>query len=280
LSSVESLRKGAQFAGVEIKGELRLREQAAGKSQRQVFSNQDGAEVFARDVEARLVYFPLLPGQMRLAWEFVLWKRETPDTYLILVDAERGSLLYRYNMTWHCESEVEAKKAKRAKKAKKDFLDFLPSLPFLLPSHFPSPNAYFQTTLTPHGLVFTKDSPRPDSPHVSDNPLIVDREDVPFRPTPFNGAAIYGANDPHNDWWAGRPMTGLIGNNVDARLDRDNNNQPDQPRLTVADGNFSFPIDFTEPPTSENNQKAAQINLFYWVNRYHDILYAFGFDEA
>src|SRR5262245_28577519 len=41
LSSAESLRKGAQFAGVEIKGELRLRKHATGKSQRQVFSNED-----------------------------------------------------------------------------------------------------------------------------------------------------------------------------------------------------------------------------------------------
>src|SRR5262249_50777702 len=102
LSAVESLRKAAEYADVEIKRSLRLRKQATGNSQRQVFSNEDGGEVFARDVEARLVYFPLSPDQMRLAWEFILWKRETPDTYLILVDAERGSLLYRYNMTWYC----------------------------------------------------------------------------------------------------------------------------------------------------------------------------------
>jgi hypothetical protein len=64
------------------------------------------------------------------------------------------------------------------------------------------------------------------------------------------------------------------------RLDRDANNQADLPRLTVADGNFSFPIDFTQQPTTEDNQKSAQVNLFYWVNRYHDILYAYGFNEA
>ncbi|HKQ77634.1 MAG TPA: M36 family metallopeptidase [Blastocatellia bacterium] len=279
-SSVESLRQGARFAGLEIKGALRLRKQATGMSRRQVFSNEAGADIFARDIEARLVYFPLSPDQLRLAWEFVLWKRETPDTYLILIDAERGSLLYRYNLTWHCGSKGEAKKGELGLKAKTPSLFALsPSSPFLLPPHFPSPKAHFQTAQTPHGLVFTKDNPRPDLPHKSDNPAIVDREDVPFRPSPFNGAVIYGPNDPHNDWWAGRPATGLIGNNVDARLDRDDNNQPDQPRLTVAAGDFSFPIDFTQAPTGENNQKAAQVNLFYWVNRYHDILYAFGFDE-
>src|SRR5262245_9373492 len=280
LSSVESLRKGAQFAGAESKGALRLRKQATGRSQRHVFSNQGGAEAFARDIEARLVYFPISPDRIRLAWEFVLWKRETPDTYLILVDAERGSLLYRYNMTWHCGGGVEAKKGKFWLKAKNDFLPFSPPSPFLPPPQFASLNAHFQTIQTPHGLVFTKDSPRPDLPQTNDNPPIVDREDVTFRPSPFNGVVIFGSNDPHNDWWAGQPATSLIGNNVDARLDRDNNNQPDQPRLTAADSNFSFPIDFTQPPTAEHNQNAAQVNLFYWVNRYHDILYAFGFDET
>ncbi|HKC86985.1 MAG TPA: M36 family metallopeptidase [Blastocatellia bacterium] len=340
LSSFESLRKGAQYAGVEIKGALRLRKQATGANQHQIFRNEDGAEVFARDVEARLVYFPLSPDQMRLAWEFALWRRETPDTYLILVDAERGSLLYRYNMTWRCFDRTIANSVPlvqespnsvpegqrilaggkttgervhsiralegRRTEATSVALSGLDALWSLAPRWFYHPlisaappaqyhlemrtqnhfansintSGFYQTAQTPHGLVFTKDSPRPDLPHTSDNPAIVDREDVPFRPSPFNGAVIFSSTDPHNDWWAGQPATGLISNNVDTRLDRDNNNLPDQPRLTVADGNFSFPIDFTQPPTAENNQKAAQVNLFYWVNRYHDILYAFGFDEA
>ena len=48
----------------------------------------------------------------------------------------------------------------------------------------------------------------------------------------------------------------------------------------AADGNFSFPLDLTMEPTTADNQKAAQVNLFYWINRYHDILYKFGFNEA
>ncbi|MGH9769630.1 MAG: M36 family metallopeptidase, partial [Blastocatellia bacterium] len=279
LSAIESLRRAAEYAGVEIKGSLRLRKQAAGNSHHQFFSNEDGGDVFARDVEARLVYFPLSADQMRLAWEFILWKRETPDTYLILVDAERGSLLYRYNMTWHCFEQR--------------FLDSVPeerTIPNFVPenglgaqNHFAAStnsSSFYQTTQAPHGPIFTKDSPRPDVPHVSDSPAVVDREDVQFRPAPFNGAEIFSSTDPHFDWWAGRPATGLISNNTDTRLDRDNNNQPDLPRLSVADGNFSFPIDFTQPPTAEDNQKAAQVNLFYWANRYHDILYAYGFNEA
>ncbi len=270
LTAADSLRRAAEFAGAGIKGSLRLRSQGMGNSQHQFFSHEGGGDVFSRDVEARLVYFPLSPDQLRLAWEYTLWMKDTPDTYLILVDAERGSLLYRYNTTWHCFP----------------FVPFIPFVPYFSPlanlshSRLSSPNRVYQTTQTPHGLIFTKDSPRPDVPHVSNNPPVVDREDLPFRPATFNGATIFSPNDPHLDWWAGQPAAGLISNNVDAHLDRNNDNQADLPRLTVADGNFSFPVDFTQQPTTENNQKAAQVNLFYWINRYHDILYLFGFNEA
>jgi uncharacterized protein (TIGR03437 family) len=273
LSAIESLRRAAEFAGAEITGSTRRRKQAAGKDEHQVFSNEEGAGVFARDVEARLVYFPLSGDQLRLAWEFILWKRETPDVYLIVVDAERGSLLYRHNLTWYCfedgwgfgEYGTNGITGTNRKLPSVPFIPFVP---------------YSPTAQSPHGLVFTKESPRPNTPRVSAKPPTVNREDLAFRPAPFNGAATFNSGDPHYDWWAGQPATGLAGNNVDAHLDRDNNNQPDQPRLTVADGVFNFPINLAQDPTTDDNQKASQVNMFYWVNRYHDILYSFGFNEA
>jgi uncharacterized protein (TIGR03437 family) len=337
LSSIEALRRAAEYGEVEIKGSLRLRKQAEGNSLSQVFSKDDGGGVFARDVEARLVYFPLSANQMRLAWELILWKQETPDTYLILVDAERGSLLYRYNMTWQCFEAPASNTSDQTRgvsegasphrggnrvqgglraEAKRGASPKLFPAPFsglnifaaITPAWFyrglepgralPFSNAasarlpiVAQTTQTPHGLVFTNDSPRPNVPVVSNNPALVSREDLPFRPAPFNGTVIFGSNDPHFDWWAGQPATGLISNNVDTRLDRDGSpNQPDQPRLAADDGNFSFPIDFTKAPACPSsgtceqaiidNQKAAQVNLFYWANRYHDIMYAYGFTEG
>src|SRR5262245_7466264 len=118
---------------------------------------------------------------------------------------------------------------------------------------------YDENLLKPHGQVFSKDSPRPDSPHVNNNPPVVDREDVPFHPEMFNGSVIFPVNDLHYDWWAGQPGSSLISNNTDAHLDRDSMpNMPDLPRLMAADGNFTFPLDLTMEPTIEDNQKAAQ----------------------
>jgi len=237
LQADEAVRLAAQEADADLPGPLSLRKEPEGAEARQQFDRDAG---FARDVEARLVYFPLSSTQVRLAWEFTLWMRETPDAYLVMIDAERGSLLYRFNLT-----------------------------------------SYDENPLKPHGLVFTKDSPRPDLPHLIGSPPVVAQEDVPFRASPFNGKTIFEASDKHYDWWAAATADGLISNNTDAHLDRDSSpNQPDLPRLVAADGNFSFQVDLTQQPTVEVNQKASQVNLFYWVNRFHDILYAHGFTEA
>jgi uncharacterized protein (TIGR03437 family) len=237
IPAVEALRKAAEQSGAELKEQPRLILSPGGAEARQEFA---GGQSFERDVKARLVYFPLAPGQVRLAWEFVIWMRETPDVYLILIDAEQNTMLFRQNLT-----------------------------------------SYEENPLRPHGLVYTEDSPRPDLPHTSDSPPTIERQDVPFNATSFNGAAIFQPSDLHYDWWAGIPANGLISNNADVRLDRDSTpNQPDLPRLEAPDGNFSFSVDLAMEPTAATNPQAAQVNLFYWINRYHDILYSFGFNEA
>ncbi len=238
MTAAEALRRAAQELEVEVAAQLNLIVPPAGAEARQRFAAAAG---FAREVEARLVYFPLAADQLRLAWEFILWMPETPDVYLTVIDAERGSLLFRYNFT-----------------------------------------CYDENPLRPHGQVFTKDSPRPNLPYTGNaNPAIVQREDLPFRAVPFNGREIFPVADQHYDWWAGTPANSLISNNTSTYLDRDGTpGQPDLPRLSAPDGNFNFPLDFTQAPTTENNQRVAQVNLFYWINRYHDILYSFGFNEA
>ncbi|HZN10562.1 MAG TPA: M36 family metallopeptidase, partial [Blastocatellia bacterium] len=240
LTAEAGLRLAAAAANAEVRGTLAPASPAEGPDERQEFDREGASGAFARRVGARLVYFPLAAGQARLAWQFILWLRETPDVYLILIDAGRGSLLYRYNLTAHQENPLK-----------------------------------------PHGQVFTGESPRPNAPYSGDEaPPLVEREDAPFHATPFNVKSVFPVSDPHFDWWAGAAATVLVGNNADVRLDRDGNNQPDPPRLSAPDGNFSFPLDFALQPTTGSNQRAAQVNLFYWVNRFHDILYDFGFDEA
>ncbi|MFN0122633.1 MAG: M36 family metallopeptidase [Blastocatellia bacterium] len=235
ITAADALRLAAQYAGIDDASSA-TPGGGKGREQAQSFAaNRD----LARESAARLVWFPLAADQLVLAWEFELWPRDTADAYIVLVDAGRGSLLYRHNLT-----------------------------------------AYDENPRRPHGLVFTGDSPRPDAPHSSDNPAITERQDKPFQAESFNGAAIFPVTDPHFDWWAGADASALVSNNVDAHLDRDANNLADLPRLNAANGDYSFPLNLTQDPYTETNQKAAQANLFYWVNRYHDILYLYGFTET
>lgn len=231
LSNLEGLRRAAEFAGVNATiPNINAVPRAESQSAEQAVSFGAVSDV-ATDASARLVYFPLSAQSLRLAWEFTLWMQDSPDVYLIVVDAERGSLLYRYNCTNY---------------------------------------------ENPHGQVFTGESPRPNLPSTNDNPPVVERQDLPF-----NGAPYFPPTDKHFDWWNGQSQTTLISNNTDTHLDRSGTvNVPDEPRLTVANSNFSFPLDLNQAPTTEDNQKAAQANVFYWVNRYHDILYSFGFTES
>ncbi|MCX6595194.1 MAG: M36 family metallopeptidase [Acidobacteria bacterium] len=87
-------------------------------------------------------------------------------------------------------------------------------------------------------------------------------------------------------WLSGTVTTG---NNVDAYLDRDANNQADTTgaaglrngRAFSAEGVFDFPWgDRTISESPLLRQPAAVTNLFYFVNLAHDFYYGLGFDEA
>lgn len=72
-----------------------------------------------------------------------------------------------------------------------------------------------------------------------------------------------------------------IGNNVDAYLDRDNNNAADtNGRPVSSTQNFEYTANLSQEPTTSINQQAAVANLFYLNNVIHDTLYRHGFVEA
>ena len=65
-------------------------------------ASDDGRVTFARgsmsdEAKAWLLYFPLASGAARLAWATEIWG--DPDVFLILLDAEDGSVLFRKNLT-------------------------------------------------------------------------------------------------------------------------------------------------------------------------------------
>lgn len=92
-----------------------------------------------------------------------------------------------------------------------------------------------------------------------------------------SGAGAGNAQSPSG--WVTNNTT--IGNNVDAYLDRDNNNAADTGGRPISSTKtFEYTADLTQAPTVAANQMAAVTNLFYLNNVIHDKLYRHGFNEA
>ena len=91
-------------------------------------------------------------------------------------------------------------------------------------------------------------------------------------------ASPFGWNDTNGV--AGAESTLTIGNNVEAYTDLNDDDAPDAG--SSPDGGaglvFDFPLDLTQPPSAY--RPAAVSNLYFTINRIHDILYRYGFNEA
>ncbi|MCG6118348.1 MAG: M36 family metallopeptidase [Aquimonas sp.] len=125
---------------------------------------------------------------------------------------------------------------------------------------------------------------------------------IPFETPQDPGAEFVLVTDPHDPeasprgWHDTRALTATgyefaetRGNNVVARADLIANNSTANYRApaTIVDGAlvFDFAFDPALPPTNGQNQPSvgnvppAVVNLFYWNNILHDVLWQYGFDE-
>lgn len=125
--------------------------------------------------------------------------------------------------------------------------------------------------------VFTSDSPSPFSPGHSTpsttQPSLVSRQLVTL-------SALSTVASP--DGWINDGNNETLGNNVDARLDLDGDDNPDTGSRPQGSPSriFDFPLNLSQSPTDADNRKSAIVNAFYWCNWMHDRLYDLGFTEA
>jgi extracellular elastinolytic metalloproteinase len=98
-------------------------------------------------------------------------------------------------------------------------------------------------------------------------------------------ASPFGWNDTNGV--AGPEFTDTRGNNVDAHLDRNNDNIADADEGGAPRPNGGPNLDFsgftqdpTSQPTTQQNQNIAQVNLFFINNLLHDVHYKYGFTDA
>lgn len=89
----------------------------------------------------------------------------------------------------------------------------------------------------------------------------------------------------NNNGWITNGGNTTTGNNVDAGLDRVTPNGIDPTGRPTGSPNRTFNFAYNPPPLGTDEplttpyQNGIVTNLFYWNNRYHDVLYQLGFTE-
>ncbi|MCY0999505.1 M36 family metallopeptidase [Myxococcus sp. MISCRS1] len=142
-------------------------------------------------------------------------------------------------------------------------------------------HAYELTVDAETGEVWTRfDQVASDSYKVYPMPVEGPHHTAPLPPADGRAteASPHGWHD--TDGVAGAEYTTPRGNNVHAYEDRDANNLPPtsgEPDCGVR-LDCVFPLDLTGAPSTYVS--ASVVNLFYWNNRLHDVLYPYGFDEV
>jgi hypothetical protein len=192
------------------------------------------------DIETKMVYFARSRTEIVPAWWVIVPVKGAGNQYETIVDARSGELLFRHNLTVWDTTQ--------------------PATYHAFPFDSPAP-------WTPGP---TNPGTEPNGPQA---PLVA-RQMITVQPSQV---APYSPNG-----WIPDGENRTFGNNVDAYSDSANDNtgsDADRAFGTPApDRVFDFPLDLAQAPATYRN--AVITNLFYHANKYHDVLFSLGFNEA
>lgn len=213
------------------------------------FETQFEAPFAVEVIKTKRAYLPIGPDQLRAVW--VMEVPEADDLRLVLVDATVGYV-------------IETQSAL----IEDSFL--APETPAYMPLHQdPGPSLFDgKKGGGPRYEVFP-----PPYEYPTDGPRVIVTS--PANPT----ASPFGWHDDNGSAEGSHTIT--KGNNADAYLDRNND------RIGDFDVDGGVALDFTGMLVDLNlnlgpdqNGAPALVNLFFWTNYLHDILFLYGFDEA
>lgn len=238
-------------------------ESPSGPDQQQRFAP---AGVARQPLVVRLVWAMDKDQVPRLAWNVNVDVLASADWLNIRVDATTGQVLGQDNWTVH-------EKAMRPASPAGFRTGTSPARAPRAPAQRRPDQARGILTVTPARYIvvpFPGERPDVTAPTTDINPWL--------RVGAGNAAATYGW---HFDGTAN--YTDTRGNNVQAYDDSLNQNVPG--RFATSTGTssslvFNYQPDFTKVATLGKNRRAATVNLFYWNNLMHDVLYQYGFTEA
>lgn len=240
INAASAIAKAAQNLGINAPSQLELLEN---NGNTYLFSE---GNISLHQIPVKLVFKPMEDGSVRLAWDLSIYLLDASHYYSVRIDAVSGALLDTSDWVVNCDfgSGNHGHKVKNSLLFKEEANFFLGGAQYRV---FPMPFS---------------------SPLDGADALVSNPEDATASP--------FGWHD--TDGVGGAEFTITRGNNVWALEDIDGNNN------TVGaspDGgatlDFDFPYGLPQDPS--NFTEAATVNLFYWNNIIHDVLYYYGFDE-
>ncbi len=259
-----------------------------GASKEQVIT----AKGLMHPAEAELMWIREASGNLRLTWHCAVPVEAWLETHDVHVDAETGAMLKSHRRTrWFVEPSADRKPLRSGRPA--------PSLTEQQQKRIAKRSlatpAVTTKSVAPRAAgggfsmtVYDRESPNPMLPGLA-APSTAQADEVPrvtITDSALDPTPAANGYDPSPAGWIDSNLT--QGNNVDA-FTYFEGTYPANPigsNASRAAGTgtspvvFDFPIDLSQAPNAGTNPKAATVNMFYWLNRAHDRMYRYGFDEA
>lgn len=248
LTPQDAILAAIDHLGLSFSGSLQEKESDKGK-----LSLFSAPEVSKEDIEVQLVYQPITPKDIRLAWQVILSPNNSQDSWNIRIDAADGTFLEKHNYTLYCSFSSQAGHIHQESCELEQQSKTLEEI-YQLNEESSSYRVF------PFGI---------ESPIHGDRELVNNPADMQASPFGWHDA----------DGEEGADFTITFGNNVHAYLDRNGDFVPDTPE---PNGGEDLIFDFPFNPQGEplENLDAVTTQLFYTSNIMHDFSYAYGFDEA
>ncbi|PJJ54487.1 T9SS-dependent M36 family metallopeptidase [Hymenobacter chitinivorans] len=219
------------------------------------------AGISLEKISVKLMYLPLADGSLRLVWDVTLAPLSADHYWSARVDASTGVLLDKNDLTISESFSVSTLTRPVAQMA----AAAASPQPAVTPVVGRRPNVANSYNVWP----LTVESPTHGARQLMTNPADV-------------LASPFGWHD--TDGVAGAEYTITRGNNVHAYDDRNNRNVYSAATSVSPDGGanleFDFPFNSLKETAAATNLNAAVVNLFYWNNLVHDIMFRKGFNEV
>ena len=219
----------------------------------------------------RLVYEPAPGGALRLAWSTTLTATtDGPmEMWAVRVDALTGEVLAADDLVardrWHGDGLHAEHGAPAAPVSLAPVLEPAAHGPARGPAHFAGGTA---SSAPASGGASYRVIPFPlESPDRGGFTTVTDPADPVASPQGWHDAGS-------------QQFTTTRGNNVWAYPDRDDDEFPDVLGQPQGGAGLAFDDVYNASRHPGDSREAATVNLFYWGNVFHDVLYRYGFDEA